>query len=99
MEGLHALVLILLQAPPAIIRGRFDVDRYHKLYGLPARLVGVLLLQLAVLAIADVVYWEFIRGHWDWPTWYLLLRLGLFFGGIIAAALICIAYSQRRRVS
>ena len=67
MEGLQALLLILLLAPPALIRGRFDIDRHYALYGLPARVVSFQLLQVLVLAIADVVYWQFIRGQWDGP--------------------------------
>jgi hypothetical protein len=97
LEGLEALVLIFRQAPVAIIHGRFQVDDWSSVYGLPARLVGVLLLQIAVMAVGDVVYWEFIRGRWDWPDWYLLTRLGLFFGGIIGAPLICVLFREGHR--
>lgn len=96
MGRLLALVLILLQAPPAIIRGRFDVDHRYSVYGLPARLVGVLLLQLVVLVVADVVS-EMVLGKKNWPGWYLLLRIASFLGGITGAALICALFREKRR--
>jgi hypothetical protein len=97
MEGLVAFVRILLQAPPAILRGRFDVDEDYSVYGLPARLIGVLLLQIVVWAVVDLVYWGFDPEKWDFPAWYLPLRIGTFLGGIMAAALLCVLCRQRRR--
>src|SRR5258707_1073858 len=96
--SLEALVRIVRHAPVAILRGRFDIDQQSCVYGLPARLIGVLLLQIAVLAVADFVYWEFIRGGWKWRVWYLLTRVGLFWGGIIGSALLCVLFGERRGV-
>ena len=65
-------------------------------YGLPARVVGALLLQLAVFAVGDAFYCEVIRGAWDWPPWYTVARLGSFFGSICGVILLCLVYRQRR---
>jgi hypothetical protein len=97
MDELRAFVLILLQAPPAILRGRFDVDLHYSVYGFPARLVGVLLLQLVGFAIADGIHWGFFQGQWDWPDWYVALRIVSFLGGITSAAVICAVFRERRR--
>jgi hypothetical protein len=96
VEGLRLLVLILRDAPAAFVRGRLVVDRYNAVYGLPARLMGVLLIQLVVLAVGDAIYWEFVVGHWDWPDWYLLFRLGTVAAGILGPLLLYLVFRERR---
>jgi hypothetical protein len=83
--------------PPAILTGRFEVDERFAVYGLPARVVGVLLLSLAVFAVGDAVFWGLIRGDWDCPEWYALARVAHVFGGIAAAAVLCVVFRERRR--
>jgi hypothetical protein len=85
-----------MQAPPAIRNGRFNVNDRYAVYGWRARLVGILLLQIPVTGLADMVYWDFIRGRHDWPDWYLPVRVVMFLGSIIVAASIC-ALCRRRR--
>ena len=97
IDELRALALILLQAPPAVLRGRFDVDENHSVYGFPARIIGLLLLQIVVWATADAVYWGGVVGAWDMPPEYLLLRVASFIGSILLAAILCVVYREPRR--
>ena len=97
MEGVHALILILIQAPPALIKGEFKVDKKHSIYGFAAHIVGFLLIMLVVMAVADVCgLWGFM-ARTPWRVEYLLLRMGHFVGSILLVALIWILFREKHR--
>jgi hypothetical protein len=95
MNGLQAIIMIFLQAPRAVWSGRFDVDENSSVSGLPARVVGVLLLYVAVHAIVDVCILA-VAGQDALPPLYLLLRFFALIGSIIVVAVICAACRKKR---
>ena len=91
--GLHVLILIIAQAPPAIVRGRFDVDRTSAIYGFPARVVGVLLCSLLALVVIDLIVAAIKRFNDAW----IFASLAHFVGTVVVCALLCIVFREKRR--
>src|SRR5262245_13082077 len=94
---MEALVRIIIQAPPAIVRGRFDVDGTHSVYGIPARIIGILLLALVVMIPIDLFWVADIAKRGGWNNAWVWARVAQFLGSVILTALVCLIFREKRR--
>jgi hypothetical protein len=95
---MRAVILVLLQTPIAILKGRFDVDKRGAIYGWPARVVGVLLLLAVVIMPLLTLFWlEEVAKAGGWETELDVTLVILFLGSVIVSALLCIVFREKRR--
>ena len=94
--GYEELIQIIREALPAIWRGRFEVNAGWSVYGLPARLIGILLNGIPAILLVAII-WRLCSGTWDRPDWFAFFAYGYFLGGITAAAFLCVVFREKRR--
>jgi hypothetical protein len=93
---MEVLLQIVIHAPLAIADGKFDVSDRKAVYGLPARLIGILLLQIPGLPLLALMY-VWTRGGDDRADWLGWLFGASFFVGAIGAAVLCSACAEPKR--
>lgn len=89
--------MIMRDAPRAIVDGQFEVNKHWTVYGLPARLIGLVLLLIPSLILVEIAFLFGVRHGWEKPDWYILVWLVLFIGAIIVAAFLCVVFREKRR--
>jgi hypothetical protein len=90
-----AIIQIFVQAPRAVIAGRFHVDETHSIYGWKARVVGGLLLYIGLVwgIGAPILYASGIKL----PPEAIIFGVITVIGSVIVAAVICAVCQKRRR--
>jgi hypothetical protein len=96
MDELEAIIKIFLKAPRAILSGRLELGEEGSVYGLPARLIGILLLPIPVLAVGCAIY-QFCFRDSVLPDWFAFVTIVVFFGGVTLAAFLFVVFRQKRR--
>lgn len=91
---MQVILLILVQAPRAVLSGLFEPDEDTIVRGWPARVVGVLLLSLVGAIVTDVLFGT-VEGLAPYAKVYFVARLFGFFAIVIACAVICIVYREK----
>jgi hypothetical protein len=97
MKLLHLIYLIVREAPPAIVYGRFRLDDRYTVYGVPARILGLTLLSIPLMIAIGVVM-VVVRDGERWPEWYLIIHVVHFFGAVILSATLSVLFRKRNRV-
>ncbi len=72
--GMRLLFEILLQAPPALFKGRF-LDGKYVVYGLPARIIGLSLISWAILPF----FGFFLLSRDAFAAFGMMQFVGMFF--------------------